>query len=1631
MKKCIQFLALIAFATVVYGQSEQKVLLKNHSISIDNTLKEGIKASNIEQNQDFIYRIVQFSDFNNISIGDKTSSYEALEFIPKNALLMKLSTRDNSLEADLKSKGAISAISLKGEWKLSKRLYTDNIPEWAYTDENKAIIWLRYYPGLDHNSVVNSIAANFYVSGENQLENLIEITLNPNEILAAAQLPFVYYVQEKEDPGHPENYTGRTNHRVNTLQSAYPGAPDYDGSGVMVGHGDDGRIGPHIDYTGRMTQPLATASTGDHGDHVAGTIFGAGNLDPKGRGNAPGAEIFYQTYPDNLSDADINYTNRNVRVTVSSYSNGCNAGYTNFTRQMDQDAIDNPNLIHVFSAGNSGTTNCGYGAGNNWGNVTGGHKIAKNVIAVANLDEYDALSSSSSRGPAEDGRIKPDVAAVGSGVISTIDPNTYGSKSGTSMSCPGVGGITAVLYEAYRDLNGGNDPKSGLLKAIIMNTCDDLGNPGPDFSHGYGRVNTRRAFEVLEASNYITNNITNGASKTFQIPVPSNTAEARIMLYWPDLPASTIAQYALVNDLDMEVDQNGTNYKPWILDHTPNQASLNANAVRGLDSLNNIEQVTIVNPGSGDITVTVDGSSIPGSAQEFYIVYEFVKDEIVITYPMGGESFVPGEDEVIRWDAPEGNTNFTLEHSDDGGSTWNVLSSNINASRRYYNWNNIPSNIGGDHKLRISRGGQSSTSPGEFTIVSTPSNISFPTICPDSITITWNLVGGANGYIVYRLGSMYMDSITSTVATFAKVPHNVGANEWYSVAALSPGDGLGRRAIAVEKVGSGITNCPFEDDINVAQILSPSTGYIASCFNTPNSPVTTRLVNNGQNPAFNFQVSYKLDNGITNTQTVTDTILPGAFLDYTFTGSSLNLSTGSSYILSVWANLNDDDYSLNDSLASEIDIYSSQTVNYPYSQDFENFSQCGTANDCGNTTCSLASGWENPANFIFDDIDWRTNSGGTASGSTGPSADHTLGTSAGKYLYLEASGGCDSNHAVLLSPCIDMTTATLPLLEFWYHMNGANMGVLWVDVYDGIEWHNKLFQIAGNQGSSWKKASVSLVAFTGKTIVIRINGKTGDDFTSDIAIDDINLFENLSSPIAGFNISNSVTCIDGTVEFSDNSGNFPTSWRWEISPNTYSYNNGTDSLDQNISVQFHQAGNYSVSLIASNGNGTDTITLNQAVTVSAGDPIPIFEDFEGAFPSAGWTIDNADGNDAWKIKSVVGSDGSTTKSTTFDNFNSSALGEYDGLISLNMDLTSAVSPTLFFDLSYAPKSLSGADSLIIDISTDCGSSFQASTYQLGAAGMSTAGTSTGLFIPNSAAQWRRDSLDLSPYIGSNIKIRFRNYSGGGNAVYLDNINIVNSSVTAPMALFTTADSLICRNVDVIFNDASTGGTASNYNWDFSLSAIPSNANTAGPHSVKFVNTGMHTITLTVSNPGGISQYQYNVYVADKPLAVFSESFPVALTVQFNDLSINDPSTWKWYFGDGDSSSLPSPLHVYTQAGTYDVNLITENRCGTSTRTRTVNVSGIGIREQLVGISGLSLYPNPTKGNFNLSFDSKNHEQLIITLTDLSGKKIKELDVEAKSGKNLISFDLNEYAQGVYLVKINSSGGSKTLRVLKE
>ena len=368
------------------------------------------------------------------------------------------------------------------------------------------------------------------------------------------------------------------------------------------------------------------------------------------------------------------------------------------------------------------------------------------------------------------------------------------------MSCPGTSGSIAQLYHAYKDLNNGQNPRSALIKATIMNTAEDLGNPGPDFIYGWGRINLKRAYETLLNQQYFYDSLDAGNSKSFSINVPSGQQQLRVMVYWGDRQGTANASPALVNDLDMQIDPpSGSNVNPWVLNSTPNASSLNANATRGVDHINNVEQVTIDNPSAGTYIIDIDAFNVPFGPQDFYVVYEFRNDNISLTYPSGGEPFVPGETEKIRWDAFGNSGSFTLEYSLDNGSNWSTIANNINSSVRFYDWVVPSGTITGNALIRVTRGGNSDVSDASFSIIGVPVNISSLQSCSGNLIVNWDPVTSANGYTVFVLGNMYMDSVGfSNTNQFTILGLTPNTTYWVSVNATGANNAFGRRAIAVQ-----------------------------------------------------------------------------------------------------------------------------------------------------------------------------------------------------------------------------------------------------------------------------------------------------------------------------------------------------------------------------------------------------------------------------------------------------------------------------------------------------------------------------------------------------------------------------------------------------------------------------------------------------------------------------------------------------------------------------------------------------------------------------------------------------------------------------------------------------------------
>lgn len=1364
--------ACLAFALHAEAQQPQPLYLQSGTVTPVPNLHEFVQSPvPTDRFGDWYYRVLQFETLPSEQQKEamRQSGVLLLNYLPKNAFVAAIPVRyDRTLLAGFN----VTAVhALTPHQKISK-LIIGGFHDWAINAPGTVDLNIQYQSNLPLNMILTAARKHGEVLGTLAEAHTVQVRISDFGLMAIAAEPWVSYVNSIPAPGEKEDTKGRSLHRSNYINSDWANGRHYDGTGVTVTIADDGFVGPHIDFTGRMTNQ-ATGAGATHGDMTSGICVGAGNLDPTIRGMATGAYLYtvnWSSAYDWITDAVQRHNDYGIVIASTSYSQGCNE-YTTETQLGDNLLYDNQYLQFVFSAGNNGGGDCSYGAGAGWGNITGGYKQGKNVIACGNLDALEVLDNTSSRGPSSDGRVKPDICANGKDQLSTDENNTYQVGGGTSAASPGTAGVFAQLYQAWKETHSDTLAPAPLIKAAMLNSAEDIGNPGPDFTYGWGRVNAYRAVKVIEDNTWITGTVSNGSSNTHTINVPAGTTQLRAMIYWADPGGTPLAAPALVNNLNMQVtDPSSVAWNPWILDPTPNASNLNTPAVRGVDSLNNAEQVTIDNPAAGAYTVSINGYAVPSTSVNYYLVWEFRTNDVTWIYPNGGEGFVPGETEVLRWDGQRNLGTYTLEYTTNNGTTWNVINSTVPQTLQQLSWV-VPNSVSGAVKFRISRNGYSDESDTTLAIINVPGGITVNWACADSMNISWNSVTGAAGYEVYALGAKYMDAVgtsTTTNLTFSGVnPYN---DNWLSVAAITADGNKGRRAYAVNK-SPGLVNCTYAIDAEVLSIASPGSTLLG-CHDNTAVPVAVTIQNTGATPITSIDLHYQIDAGPVVTESFTSTIAQGSSQLFTFTIPA-DLSVIATYQLSVWATLAGDQNSFNDSISQSVEVLPGLSQVLPVIEDFETSGLCSDATNCEVTVCPLANGWVNATNGDADDIDFRVQDGSTPSTGTGPDVDHTSGTASGKYAYLEASA-CFAKRAELLSPCINLSGASSPHLTFWYHMYGADMGSLHIDILSQGTWTNDVMTpITGDHGNSWLQEDVDLTPWIGEIITVRFRGITGADYQSDIAIDDINVIENTAAPIIVFMADKLSVCQGEVVTLTDMSLNAPATWTWTITPNTFSFVNGTNANSQNPQVVFNAYGTYDVELSATNGFGANNLVKNGYISAVTPAAVPLAEDFDGgAFPPSYWRVEDSGQGTTWASSTVTGAGGTSTDVASFDNYTLNSIGAEDYLRTMEIDLTTAAGAMLTFDVAYAPYVDSTYfDQLRIDVSTDCGANWTNGVYLKGGVTLGTVPITNVQWAPSQAADWRRDSVLLTGFTGSNVQIRFTNINDFGNVLYIDNVNI--------------------------------------------------------------------------------------------------------------------------------------------------------------------------------------------------------------------------------------------------------------------
>jgi hypothetical protein len=480
-------------------------------------------------------------------------------------------------------------------------------------------------------------------------DNTVEIDAYPDLIDDLACEDEVQWIEQ----AHPPKQELLDDVRATVHADSVQAAPyNLSGSGVALGMWDSGSpASTHDDFAGRLTIADG-AATGSHATTVAGCMAGDGSRSEacggtpyQWRGISTGAEIISYDWPFSVLNLKTETSEAIGTYGIISSSNSwgwylCPYNCSDYGVYDDWSKVYD-NIVRgsrgapisvVFGAGNDqGCLGCQDSIPNfPYGTIPGPGGPAKNTIAVGAVNALDkAMTTFSSWGPVKDGRVKPDMVAPAckatSGIIGPTPPNAYAdSGCGTSYAAPIISGSLGILRQQFDQLGYG-DIMPHTFKAILIQSAEDLGNPGPDYKFGHGLLRLKDAVDMVVA-NYPKNelirvdSLLDGETDTYHMDVQSAVESLRVTLVWDDYKGTPGAAKALVNDLDLMLHSpGGTWYYAYKLD----PANPSAYATTGYNDLDNVEVVEVTNPETGRWTINVEGSLVPQGPQDYTLILPF------------------------------------------------------------------------------------------------------------------------------------------------------------------------------------------------------------------------------------------------------------------------------------------------------------------------------------------------------------------------------------------------------------------------------------------------------------------------------------------------------------------------------------------------------------------------------------------------------------------------------------------------------------------------------------------------------------------------------------------------------------------------------------------------------------------------------------------------------------------------------------------------------------------------------------------------------------------------------------------------------------------------------------------------
>ncbi len=459
--------------------------------------------------------------------------------------------------------------------------------------------------------------AAFWPSG-----HVLELWARPDQVRRLAALDDVEWIDAWSPPETDMDLV-RQDAGDDWLEDTY----GYCGQGVRGEVMDAGIEKDHQDFDGILMH--TTASVASHGTSTYGIVFGNGARDGDGEAKATGhmpcpeAQGIFADY-DEVTDRyahteELKHDPYFASFQTNSWGSARTLHYNSYSEEMD-DIIWRLDIAILQSQSNAGDQ---YSRPQAW---------AKNIISVGGVHHYDTLDPSddcwcngASIGPAEDGRIKPDVSYWYDDIYTTTTGNGYTSSfGGTSAATPESAGVLGLIVQLWSENAFGTDPQgdtvferqphASTMKALLINTAEQYPFTGEDHDltrmhQGWGRPSVKNAKERADRSFIVdeAERLQLGDVARYEVQVEAGEPELKVTMVYPDPPGTTSATMHRINDLDLRVTSpSGTVY----LGNVGLKAGNYSEPGGVRDEVDTVENVFVQDPEEGVWVVEVEAMEV-------------------------------------------------------------------------------------------------------------------------------------------------------------------------------------------------------------------------------------------------------------------------------------------------------------------------------------------------------------------------------------------------------------------------------------------------------------------------------------------------------------------------------------------------------------------------------------------------------------------------------------------------------------------------------------------------------------------------------------------------------------------------------------------------------------------------------------------------------------------------------------------------------------------------------------------------------------------------------------------------------------------------------------------------------------